>query len=844
MGLMEKFKTRTASGSSRGTATPADVVSAAPAAVPVALLQVDPDTYGLRGFVADVLPSVGNYAMWRLIDKQHRWYGTRDELAQAIESQGDQPGVYYAVQAYSDQAVRNGNKDARTGANVVEIKCFYADFDAGEKKRDKHKPGTVYDTQQDARDDLKAAVAKGLPEPSLVVSSGDGLHVYWFLEDAVTADAWLPVAETLKATLKRLGLRQDEAVTSDCARILRPLSTMHSPGKRVTALERSGKRYSLENLRDALTPLTGADATLPTPSASPAKAMQQEINADILGAPMPDNRNRDWGLIAKQCPAAKAFSDGKTLSEPDWRFMAGVTSYCRDGEKIYHELSAKDPRYDRRETQGKLDGYNAAPPRCGNTEYCDGCAHMGKITTPVQLGDLTDAAPPGSDTFTESETVPECVAKLNERYALVRIGAKMAIADFETPIINGRGVEHGIGFLDISGFHAVLNGRYAPLQNESEKRRSLSAYWLAHPRRRQFEGLHYAPGEKLQSNILNLWQGFAVAPVAGDVSLWLRVLAALAPDESVRRYVLRWLAWKIQNPGGVPDTILIFKGAKGTGKNSLFDPFLYIFGRHAMLADDPELIAGRFTWHLMSLSFAVLDEAVFLQDPRQADRIKSRVTAKTMMFERKGADPVSGVNHCAYVMLTNHDHTWQATVDERRAVVNEVGDELRGQLDFWTQYHAWANGDGPAALLHYLQHVDLTGFNPRHIPKNEALRQQVERTALRNPAVAWWHQCLAEGAIRWHSGGIERVVHLEDDDNTEISRAALRLSFEQSAGARGRAGSDWAVIARRLSEWAGPAGIVKTRVRDGATREWRDVLPPLRVLRSSFTAITQVEVPE
>jgi hypothetical protein len=327
------------------------------------------------------------------------------------------------------------------------------------------------------------------------------------------------------------------------------------------------------------------------------------------------------------------------------------------------------------------------------------------------------------------------------------------------------------------------------------------------------------------------------------VSLWLEVLAALVPNETERRYVLHWIAWKIQNPGGVPDTILILKGAKGTGKNSLFDPLILLFGRHAMLADDPELIAGRFTWHLMSLSFAVLDEAVFIGDPKQADRIKSRVTAKTMHYEQKGMDPVQGVNRCAYVMLTNHEYVWQATSDERRAAVFEVGETLRGNLEFWKRYHAWALGDGPAALLHYLQAVDLKGFNPRVIPKGEALRKQVEQTALRSPAAAWWHQCLSEGAVRWREG-VDCVTYLDDAGETEIDRAGLRLSYEQSAAARGRASTDWAAVSKRLVSWAGDGGIRKTRVRAGAGREWRDVLPSLQALRAAFTASTQVEVSE
>lgn len=256
-----------------------------------------------------------------------------------------------------------------------------------------------------------------------------------------------------------------------------------------------------------------------------------------------------------------------------------------------------------------------------------------------------------------------------------------------------------------------------------------------------------------------------------------------------------------------------------------------------MLADDPELVAGRFTWHLMSLSLAVLDEAVFAGDPKQADRIKSRVTAKMMMYEQKGMDPVQGVNRCAFVILTNHEYVWQATMDERRAVVIEVGEGLRGNHTFWGRYHEWVAGPGPAALLHYLQGVDLTGFNPRQIPKGEALRKQVEQTALRMPAAAWWHQCLSEGAIRW--GG--SVVYLSDTEDTEVNREALRMSYEQSAAARVRNGNDWPAVSRKIKDWTGEEGIRKLYKRAGTGgRTWVEVFSPLPALREAFTAATQV----
>lgn len=467
----------------------------------------------------------------------------------------------------------------------------------------------------------------------------------------------------------------------------------------------------------------------------------------------------------------------------------------------------------------------------------------GGFNPAVRLGSLVDVSPPGITAQITPADVPEWVAAMNLRFAVTRVGSTMVIVDFQTASMSGRGVTYGIGFLNTAGLNVMLNGRYAPIQKAGEKQRSLASAWLAHRARRQYEGMVFAPPPTapLPANILNTWQGFAVEPLAGDVAPWLAVLAALVPDELERLYVLRWIAWKIQNPGGVPDTILIFKGAKGTGKNSLFDPLIALFGRHAMLADDPELIAGRFTFHLMTLAFAVLDEAVFAGDPRQADRIKSRITAKTMMYEQKGMDPVQGVNRCAYVMLTNHEYVWQATSDERRAAIFEVGEALRGKLEFWSTYHAWVEGVGAGALLHYLQRVDLTGFNPRIIPKGEALREQVEQTAMKSPAVAWWHQCLSEGVIRWHDG-MSRVHHLDDAAETEIDRSYLRLSYEQSAAAKGRASSDWAAVSKRLLTWAGAAGIRTVQQRTAVGRIRVDVLPPLPALRTAFTEATRVQV--
>ena len=764
----------------------------------------------------------------------------------------DRPPAYFTMAAFAPDAV--GRFKGRTVNNVFAVPGFCFDLEGCPEKYGRNPDGGYPDGKRVMLAVKAFCEATGLWPNYLVLTGNGGVHLHFVLAECIAVHDWLPRARALVELARQNGLKIDAQCTTDAARIMRAPGSIHQKtSKEVTAHQWRREPYTLDGFSRLVDYVPGTDAAVDTAIASMRSGHHSNVNGDILGG----HTKFSYSLAAERCLAMRqaAQHNGRDTPYPVWILAMKTAGLSTGGREFAHTISCGHSDYEEAETDKKIDSLTGGPAGCeawvnawGAGGPCDTCELRGKIKNPaVQLGALVDTSPPGvlaAAGAGEMGEIPQWVAGLNGRFAVVRIGSKIVIMDFATPGMTGRGVAKGMGVLDLAGFRAMLNGRFVPPEKPGDKPRPLADTWLAHPARRQYEGLVFAPGLDTPADMLNVWQGFALVSKAGDVQPWLDVLAALVPIEGERRYVLRWLAWKIQNPGGVPDTILIFKGAKGAGKNSLFDPLIALGGRHAMLADDPELIAGRFTWHLMTLILAVLDEAVFIGDPRQADRIKSRVTAKVMMYEQKGMDPVQGVNRCAYVMLTNNDYVWQATTDERRAVVVEVGETLRGNLEFWGRYHAWVSGDGPAALLHYLQGVDLTGFNPREIPKSEALRKQVEQTALRNPVAAWWHQCLTEGAIRWRDGGTDRVVHLDDAGETEVDRAALRMSYEQSAGTRGRASSDWAAGARRLSGWAGPAGIGKTRVRTGSGREWRDVLPPLYVLRSAFTEATQVEVGE
>lgn len=603
-------------------------------------------------------------------------------------------------------------------------------------------------------------------------------------------------------------------------------------------------RYTPEQLIDGL----GLDIGRVGAVTLKRKSINDEVLEDGTYSP-PQSAPADFELIKGECEAvrwAAAPENQASVSRAPWLALLSITKHCQDGDELVHEISEHHPEYDEGKTEYTAESLTGGPAKCETfassdattRAACERCKHRGKITTPLQLGKLR---PVGQAVGQAFDIRPEAV-ELNKRFGCVVMGSDYVVMDFLRPVMTGQGVKYELGVLGTEAFIKMHAGQFITLKDAegNEKAQPLGKWWLGYRHRRQYEAVVFAPGAEVPPNILNLYTGYAVPALEGDVSLWLAVLAAVVPDPEIRAYVLKWYAWKIQNPGGVPDTVLIFTGPKGGGKNSLNDPVVAIFGKHAMFTGNPELIVGRFNFHLMDKCLVVLDEAVFMGDPRQQDRIKSIVTAKETMYEPKGLSPVRGVNRAAFVLLTNHTHVWAATEDERRAVVVEAGQSLKGQKDLWTRYHQWVEGPGPAALLHYLLKVDLTGFNPRAIPKGDALRRQIALTAMKDPAVAWWSNCLSEGRITFRDGSGERHIELNDTSTTELERSSLRQSYETSAGARQRGAGDWQGVYGKLGVWCG--GIETVRRRIGQQRVNRDVLPELPTLIERFQTATGVTV--
>jgi len=295
------------------------------------------------------------------------------DAAQELDAQGFD--AYFALATFEEDG-------SRKVSNVKQLKSFFLDLDCG--------PSKDYPSQSEALDALRMfCTATNLPKP-FMLNSGRGVHAYWFLDEPISYDDWLPVAEKLKALCVTHNLLADPAVTSDAARVLRIPGTHNHKDSPPSLVRQFGmsvpEPVSLEVFSNTL----GMDMMPPPRKYIPAGANavmdmlmgnKTSVFLDIL------NKTRRGAGCAQLAAIMKKQAE---VPEPLWRAGLSIAKFCEDGDKAAHLMSKNHPQYTPIETVKKMDLIKG-PYRCATfDEYapdiCTGCPHWGKIKSPISLG--------------------------------------------------------------------------------------------------------------------------------------------------------------------------------------------------------------------------------------------------------------------------------------------------------------------------------------------------------------------------------------------------------------------------------------------------------------------------
>lgn len=354
-------------------------------------------------FLADVLPPPGHglycTAGLNATRKEHQFVNNLEEIKPYVKRWlGSERDVYFALSVF-DPIVLSLKKERRTAANARFIKAFFIDMDG-------------YESRKEAALALNAFLVKtgldqfGTPH---MIGSGGGLHCYWPLTEAADVTTWKPIAENFKRLCAQEGLRIDQTVTADTARLMRIPNTLNFKKKYgeprpVKFLLRGTAQVDIKRFGATVRGLL-SDAFAPASNKFEATSVQldgkrpkkADSKRSALAEAMLNNSvtrfqtiwiKTDNGAGCGQLAHYRehAHEDGM---EPLWRGLLSWSKVCEDGHEYSVKLSELHP-YTPERMQQKLNDIKGPYPcikmDSENPGICPSCPHWGKITNALALG--------------------------------------------------------------------------------------------------------------------------------------------------------------------------------------------------------------------------------------------------------------------------------------------------------------------------------------------------------------------------------------------------------------------------------------------------------------------------
>ena len=243
--------------------------------------------------------------------------------------------------------------------------------------------------------------------------------------------------------------------------------------------------------------------------------------------------------------------------------------------------------------------------------------------------------------------------------------------------------------------------------------------WRKRPQIRTFENVDFLPPPlPCLPSTFNMYFGMRaerLPPVESvDISLFHSHLHILCgEEEKATDYVLKYLAHMVQCPGTLPRVALVFMSSQGVGKNIFFENFAkYILGQDLYLqTDNMEKIIGKFNMNYNKL-MVIMDEVQTKDSFTNSEAIKNMITAETLLWERKGCDPITITNVARDIMFSNGLLPVKIECTDRRFMLMECKNTVRNNTEYFKRLYAFFKDDRNArAIYDMLMNVDLSAWD-------------------------------------------------------------------------------------------------------------------------------------
>lgn len=267
--------------------------------------------------------------------------------------------------------------------------------------------------------------------------------------------------------------------------------------------------------------------------------------------------------------------------------------------------------------------------------------------------------------------------------------------------------------------------------------------WMEHPRRAVIdqENVVFDPTQRADPDTtINTFTGIPLEPDEAATADGYnacygirRLLWHLCNREAeINDWVLRWLAYPLQNVGAKLDTALLFHSdVQGSGKSLFFGRVMTtIYGRYASILGQHQLESQYTDWR-SRLLYAVFEEVLSRTEKHnQMGTIKHMITGTTQRIERKFVSGWEEANHMNGVFLSNEIQPFPLEPSDRRFLVVWPRSTLDEQLQAMVSREL--DNGGPEAFYQFLLDYPLGDFGPHSKPLETQARQRVIEFSLPN----------------------------------------------------------------------------------------------------------------
>lgn len=230
---------------------------------------------------------------------------------------------------------------------------------------------------------------------------------------------------------------------------------------------------------------------------------------------------------------------------------------------------------------------------------------------------------------------------------------------------------------------------------------------------------------------LNTWKGWPLQPSEeGSCEAMLSLLRYLCSNEGPEQadkvfdWLIKWMAYPLQNPGAKMSSAVIMHGPQGTGKSAVFSALAEIYGDYSTVLNQRGL-EDKFNADWVDSKLFILAEEVVTRAEMWhiKNELKELITGKYVRVNPKNVAAYRQRNQINIVYLSNEGQPLPLEDDDRRHLVIWTPPAL--EEDLYDQVFVERQNGGIEAFYHYLLNVDLAGFHPAKRPPMTGAKQDL-----------------------------------------------------------------------------------------------------------------------